>query len=116
MAEKTKPFSIFLLKEDFNASNTLSDEHSLEEVTTATKTPNNSTLYILDSDPKPPWWKAYLGIVRSIVGQGLDVNLEISGVPRPIKESAVGSRFRIHIKEVNDGQLATNRSWPFEAV
>jgi len=67
MAERTKPFSIFLLKDGFNALNALDDEHSLKEVATATKTPNGSTLYILDSDPKPPWWKEYLGIRQNLL-------------------------------------------------
>jgi uncharacterized protein (TIGR04141 family) len=67
MAEKTKPFSIFLLKEGFNAANSLNDDHSLDAVTTATKTPAGSTLYILDGDPKPPWWKAYLGIRQNLL-------------------------------------------------
>jgi len=66
MTEKRKPFSIFLLKKGFDASNTLEDGHSLTEATSATRTPAGSTLYILDSDPKPPWWKAYLGIQQEL--------------------------------------------------
>jgi uncharacterized protein (TIGR04141 family) len=67
MAEKTKPFSIFLLKEGFDASNALDDEHALDEVETAKKTPNGSTLYIFDTAPKPPWWKEYLGIRQNLM-------------------------------------------------
>lgn len=67
MAQRTKPFSIYLLKEGYDASNALEDEHSLEEIVTATRTPAGSTLFILDSQPKAPWWKGYLGIRQNLL-------------------------------------------------
>jgi uncharacterized protein (TIGR04141 family) len=63
---KTNQFSIFLLKDGFNANNSLTDEHQLEPAANATNIPQDSTLYILDNDPKRPWWRGYFGITEDI--------------------------------------------------
>ena len=55
-------------------------------------------------------------VARPIVGQGLDVDSEVSNIPREIKDSPAGRRFRIRIRETPDGVLTTNRFWPFERV
>jgi uncharacterized protein (TIGR04141 family) len=59
---KLRPFSIYLLKHGYHSANSLKADHSLAVVTTATALPENSVLYILDADPKPPWWKSYFGV------------------------------------------------------
>jgi uncharacterized protein (TIGR04141 family) len=55
-------------------------------------------------------------VARPIVGQGVDVNSEISRIPRTIKNSPVGTRFRIHVKEMPGGELTTNHAWPFDQL
>ncbi|QBR69980.1 sporadically distributed protein, TIGR04141 family [Beijerinckiaceae bacterium] len=58
---KSHPFSIYLLKSGYDATNSLKQDHSLGSAAAA-ELPANATLYILDSDPKPPWWKDFFGV------------------------------------------------------
>jgi uncharacterized protein (TIGR04141 family) len=62
---KARPFSIYLLKAGYDATNSLKEGHNLEPAH-AVSLPENATLYILDSDPKPPWWKSYFGIQEDL--------------------------------------------------
>ena len=57
----SRSFSIFLLKETFDADNALDDENPLTPYP-ADNLPAGTTLYILDSRPHPPWWKKYFGL------------------------------------------------------
>ena len=63
---KSHPFSMYLLKESFNATNALKDEHSLASAVGAIKLPDKAVLFILDSLPKPPWWKEFWGISQEL--------------------------------------------------
>ena len=63
---KTRSFSIYLLKEAHDATNSLKDEHALEDDVEAEDLPENATLFVLDSEPRPPWWKGYFGIGKSL--------------------------------------------------
>ncbi len=63
---KTHPFSIYLLKNDFDASNSLKADHSLKEFTDADNIPKDSCLFILDSMPKEPWWKNFFGVRKDL--------------------------------------------------
>lgn len=65
---KTRPFSIYLLKPNFDATNSLKDDHGLVAAA-ATDLPEGAVLYILDSDPKPPWWRAYFGVTEPLTQQ-----------------------------------------------
>ena len=65
---KARPFSIFLLKERFDATNSLRDDHDLEEAE-ATDRPEGAVLYILDADPKPPWWRGYFSVTEPLMQQ-----------------------------------------------
>lgn len=65
---KSRPFSIYLLKEDFDATNSLSEDRYLEEAE-ATDLPEGAVLYILDAAPKPPWWKSYFGVTAPLMQQ-----------------------------------------------
>jgi|GEM_PF-389646 uncharacterized protein (TIGR04141 family) len=66
MAQKTRPFSIYLLKQGVNAANALADDHDLQEAVGASNKPENSVLYILDSQPKRPWWREYFGVQEDL--------------------------------------------------
>lgn len=65
---KTRPFSIYLLKPTFDATNSLRDDHGLVAAA-ATDLPEGAVLYILDADPKPPWWRAYFGVTEPLTQQ-----------------------------------------------
>ena len=64
---KSRNFTIFLLKDGFDAGNALKEEHGLELATAeARNLPNEATLYVLKNSPRPPWWKDYWGLQRSL--------------------------------------------------
>jgi uncharacterized protein (TIGR04141 family) len=58
---KTRPFSIYLLKPHYDASNSLKNEHSLGE-TPAEMLPSGARLFVLDSPATDPWWKSYFKV------------------------------------------------------
>lgn len=66
MTQKTHSFSIYLLKQDFDSTNTLADGHTLLPAANATKLPENSSLFILDSKSKRPWWREYFGVQEDL--------------------------------------------------
>jgi uncharacterized protein (TIGR04141 family) len=63
---KSRAFSIYLLKEGFDASSALKDDNDLDDSFEAQQLPPNAALYVLDSAPKPPWWKSYFGVQQNI--------------------------------------------------
>ncbi|WP_407497028.1 DUF6119 family protein [Pseudooceanicola sp. MF1-13] len=77
---KIKPFSIYLLKEGFDHTNALKQEHSLEK-SEATGLPDDALLYVLDTPPRPPWWRSYFGIEQELhqASKGALVFLEVGG-------------------------------------
>lgn len=66
---KSRAFSLFLLKSEFNVQNALKEEHSLEKVPNVTL-PDNAELFLADVPQIEPWWKSYLGISKDLL-QGL---------------------------------------------
>lgn len=66
LAMKSRGFSIYLLKPGFDESNALVEEHTLDEDVAASALPEGASLYVLDSDPYPPWWKSYFEIEASL--------------------------------------------------
>lgn len=66
MTQKSRPFSIYLLKPGFDATNALADDHSLLKARDAAHIPEGSTLYILDAQSKRPWWRDYFGIQENL--------------------------------------------------
>lgn len=63
---KSRPFSIFLLKPGYDASSALKDDHSLDQSVQADDLPENATLFVLDSQPKNPWWRGYFGVQKDL--------------------------------------------------
>ena len=63
---KSRSFSIYLLKQGFEANNSLKDEHMLESDTQATHIPDGSSLYISDNRPRNPWWTNYFGVNKQL--------------------------------------------------
>ena len=64
---KARSFSIYLLKDGFNSSNALKDDHKLDDEIVGEKLSGDCTLYILDGVPTPPWWKSYFGIQEPLL-------------------------------------------------
>lgn len=77
---KTKPFSIYLLKDGFDHTNALKDEHTLEDAE-ANDLPEGAHLFILDTPARPPWWRQYFGIEKELfqATKGALVFLEVGG-------------------------------------
>ena len=63
---KSRSFSIYLLKGGHNATNALREDHALEDDIGAQGLPAGATLFVLDSEPRPPWWKPYFGIEKNL--------------------------------------------------
>lgn len=59
---KTRSFSIYLLKDGYNAGNALRDDDALDEGIEALRLPDGASLFVLDGEPRPPWWKFDFGI------------------------------------------------------
>ena len=66
---KTRPFSIYLLKSGFDATNTLVQDHDLEK-TTSSALPAGSAIFILDKQPTYPWWRSYFQLDLEIKQAG----------------------------------------------
>src|SRR5690606_21542641 len=65
---KSRSFSIYLLKADFDSTNSLKEEHSLELVQEEnTNLPENAVMYISDRPANTPWWKSYWGIDKNLI-------------------------------------------------
>lgn len=67
MSTRTRPFSIFLLKPNFDASNSLKEENCLSDAITSDLLPEGSSIFILDTPPKEPWWKGYFEIQQPLL-------------------------------------------------
>ncbi len=63
---KSHSFSIYLLKEKFNVSNALKEEHALGDPIDATNLPEGATLFVLDPAPNPPWWIKFWGVSKIV--------------------------------------------------
>jgi uncharacterized protein (TIGR04141 family) len=63
---KTRSFSIFLLKEDFDASNALKEDNDLRSDFVGDSLPEGAILFVLDNNPRPPWWRSYFGLQQDI--------------------------------------------------
>jgi uncharacterized protein (TIGR04141 family) len=66
MAEKTRTFSIYLLKIGFDGSNCLNEDHSLRSDLAASALPEGGALFVLDSPPSQPWWRAYFQVGENL--------------------------------------------------
>ena len=78
---KSRSFSIYLLKQDFNASNALKDDHKLDEETEVKNLPDSASLFVLDNEPRTPWWVGYFDIQKKLfqVGKGALIFLPVGG-------------------------------------
>ena len=63
---KSHSFTVFLLKDSFDATNALEDDHGMLLVTDATEIAAQDVLYLYDPVAKPPWWKPFFGIKQPL--------------------------------------------------
>ncbi len=63
---KARLFSIFLLKQDFEAANALKEENTLYADVVGDNLPEGAVLFVLDNLPRPPWWKFYFGLQKDL--------------------------------------------------
>ncbi|MFD1260246.1 TIGR04141 family sporadically distributed protein [Entomomonas asaccharolytica] len=63
---KTRPFSIFLLKQGYNASNSIKPTSDLLSNIGASNLPESASLYIADNMETTPWWVNYFGIESNL--------------------------------------------------
>lgn len=64
---KSKNFSVYLLKNGFNADNSLKDEHNLTLLNEAnTHIPAGGIMYYGQNPTRSPWWKEYWGISQDL--------------------------------------------------
>lgn len=66
MSKKSRPFSIYLLKQGYDATNALKDDHELDAAVQADNLPPDASLFVLDSDPREPWWKKYFSVQKNL--------------------------------------------------
>jgi uncharacterized protein (TIGR04141 family) len=59
---RSRPFSVYLLKEGYDATNSLTAGHRLSAPIAATNLPPNSVLHVFDGQPREPWWRLYFGV------------------------------------------------------
>jgi uncharacterized protein (TIGR04141 family) len=78
---KSRGFSIYLLKGGYDATNALRDDHQLADDVVARGLPENASLFVLDSAPRPPWWKAYFTIEADLtqVTKGALIFMPVGG-------------------------------------
>ena len=60
---KSRKFSIYLLKEGFDASNSLKDAL---QPSGASKLPDNASIFVFDNESQPPWWRGYFGVTQQL--------------------------------------------------
>jgi uncharacterized protein (TIGR04141 family) len=64
---KSRGFSIYLLKESFNAQNALKNDHNLELINKDdADLPTGALMYIADRPASIPWWKNYWGLNKNL--------------------------------------------------
>jgi len=60
---KSRSFSIYLLKDGYNSTNSLKEGHHLERITeNNANLPVDAEMYILNNPSTSPWWKEYWGV------------------------------------------------------
>lgn len=63
---KTRSFSIFLLKEGFDDSNALKEDNNLKSDFVGDNLPEGAVLFVLDNNPRAPWWRSYFGLEQDL--------------------------------------------------
>lgn len=79
---KSRSFSIFLLKSDVKAPvDALKAGHALKDTIKGEGLPEGAVLYVLDTEPGPIWWAGYFGLAAKLehMSKGALVFLTVKG-------------------------------------
>lgn len=78
---KSHSFSIYLLKQGYDASNALKEGHNLKNLVDASNLPLNASLFVLNNPSREPWWKGYFGINITLTqaSQGALIFIPVGG-------------------------------------
>lgn len=79
---KSRSFSIFLLKSDVKApADALKAGHALVDTIKGDGLPEGAVLYVLDTGPRPIWWAGYFGLTAKLeqMSKGALVFLTVKG-------------------------------------
>lgn len=63
---KSRSYSVYLLKEGFDASSALKADHSLTPVAGKSNLPSGWKMFLYDPKQRQPWWKEYFGLVQEL--------------------------------------------------
>jgi uncharacterized protein (TIGR04141 family) len=63
---KSRPFSIYLLKQGYNGTNSLKEDHKLDTAVPAKRLPEGAQLFVLDAPETDVWWTGYFGVEARI--------------------------------------------------
>lgn len=63
---KSRPFSIYLLKQGYDGTNSLKEDHKLDSAISASKLPEGAQLFVLDAPEADVWWTGYFGVKAKI--------------------------------------------------
>ncbi|ELB2793596.1 TIGR04141 family sporadically distributed protein [Aeromonas hydrophila] len=109
---KSRPFTIFLLKQGFNAANSLKEDHDLGQAVASDQLPENSSVFILDSPPREPWWREYFNITNPLrqVNKGALVFIPVMDRYFALSFGHVFHKLRDNCYEYDFGLLVTLNS------
>ncbi|UVE19407.1 TIGR04141 family sporadically distributed protein [Pseudomonas sp. LS44] len=109
---KSRPFTIFLLKQGFDANNSLKNEHELDQAIASDRLPENSSVYILDSQPRAPWWREYFNIANPLqqANKGALVFIPVADRHFALSFGHVFHKLRDNCYEYDFGLLVTLNS------
>lgn len=109
---KSHPFTIFLLKQGFNATNSLKEDHDLGQAEASDQLPENSSVFILDSQPREPWWREYFNITNPLrqVNKGALVFIPVMDRYFALSFGHVFHKLRDNCYEYDFGLLVTLNS------
>lgn len=109
---KSRPFTIFLLKQGFDATNSLKAEHELDQAAVSNRLPENSSVFILDAQPRAPWWREYFNIDNPLqqANKGALVFIPVADRYFALSFGHVFHKLRDNCYEYNFGLLVTLNS------
>lgn len=65
--EKSRSFTLYLLKKESNPDLALKEDHGLEELKNATSLPNGARMFLANNRGKEPWWGDYFGVNNDLL-------------------------------------------------
>jgi hypothetical protein len=88
--------TLYLLKQSFDATNALRQDHVLDDALAAAGLPEGAKLFVLDGQPRPPWRKSYFRIEQPLsqMNKGALIFLPVDARERALCVDDLGRRRR----------------------